>query len=353
MLGLCLCIFACKKNEDIPVNEVPIDLPESLSLTYGEQQDIALPANISTATDLQVRFDLNATENVQINSTSKLHDKLSAAIIYDKKNARIQVNSDLLYPNGTVSTINEKKIPGSYKITVIVSSAEKAFEGRQTIEIKVKPAKVSIKGLDNEPEIPFSYVLYGNAANFELEAPGLLLDGTTWNIENSATIGTEVTLKSNQLQFSDAAGDPKKKAEKAYDIIPTLQKDGFTIASKTFRVVFIPQIKFFYGQYYSDLNLTILLNNLHIALSNGYKSSPPTLYPEEYKSKFEIISIEKDNKPFVNIDDIFGIDAQTGSVNVKKNSVLTQGAYKINVKAITTTGLSFSTTLTLNMSSGE
>ena len=353
MLGLFLSFSACKKNEDVPVNQVSIDLPGSVSLVYGEQQHIALPENIKSASDLQIRFDFGATENVQISSSSRLHDKLTQAITVDKNAGTIHVNSALLYPNGAVSATSGSKIPQSYNITVEASSAEKGFEGKQSIEVKVTPAKVNIKGLDNETEIPFAYVLYGDPANFELEAPGILLEGTTWNIENSATVGTEVTLKSNQLQFSASAGDPNQKAEKAYDVVPSLQKDGFSVALRSFRVIFIPQIKFFYGQYYADLDLTILLNQLHIALSNGYKSAPPTLYPEDYKSTFEIVSIEKDNKAFENIDDIFTIDPKTGSVSVKKNSVLTEGAYKITVKAFTTTSLEFTTTLTLNMSKGE
>ena len=353
VLGMVLSISACKKNEDIPLNQVPIDLPGSLSLVYGDQQEILLPENIRNASDLQIRFDFNATENVQINSSSRLHDKLTEAVTIENTTGKIHVNSTLLYPNGAVSASSGSKIPQSYKITVVASSAEKAFEGKQSIEVKVTPAKVNIKGLDNEAAIPFTYVLYGNPANFELEAPGILLEGTTWRIENSTSLSAEVTLKSNHLQFSASAGDPNKKAEKAYDVVPSLQKDGFSIALRSFRVIFMPQIKFFYGQYYADLDLTILLNQLHIALSNGYKSTPPTLYPQDYKSTFEIVSIEKDNKAFENIDDIFTIDSKTGSVSVKKNSVLTEGAYKVTVKALTTTGLGFTTTLTLNMSKGE
>ena len=234
----------------------------------------------------------------------------------------------------------------------MASSLDKAFEGKQIMELKITPAKLSIKGLDNQADIPFAYVLYGDPAN-DLEAPSAITEGTTWNIENKASVCTDITLKSNQLQFPVNAGDPDKKAEKAYDVLPVLQKDGFTVASRLFGVVFIPKIKFFYGTYYSDLDLTILLNNLHIALSNGYISSAPTLYPKKYKSGFAIVSIVKDGKAVEKTEGIFAINSQTGSVTVKKNSILTQGAYIITVKATTTTGLEFNTTLTLNMSKAD
>lgn len=351
--GLILSMPACKNDAEIPVNNVTIDLPSELSMTYGEQQEITLPANITGASDVQIKLDFSATANPQLNTASKLHDKLTRAISFDKQSGKILINSTELYPNNTVSSVNGTNIPESYKVDVIATSSQQAFEGKQTMNIKINRAKINIKGLDNQQEIPFAYVLYGDAANFELEAPASISAGTTWQVENKASIGTEVSIMANQLKFSGNAGDPDKKAEKAYDLTPVLQKDGFTIASRAFRVVFIPQIKFFYGMYYSDLDLTILLNNLHIALSNGYLSSAPTLYPEKYKSSFSISSIEKGRQTFDNKDGIFAIDTNTGAVSVKKNNVLTEGAYKINVKATTTTGLEFTTSLTLNMSKAE
>jgi len=351
--ALFLSISSCKKGTETTSTEVAVNLPPSISLTYGEQQDIALPAELLSASDVQVRLDFKETNNLQISATSKLHDKLGQAITFDNKTGKLHVNSTILYPNNAVSSLTGVKLPESYKMTVIVSSSDKAFEGRQTVDLKIAPATLNIKGLDNQAAIPFAYVLYGDPANFDLEASSAITEGAIWNIDNKSSIGTDVTLKSNQLQFPANAGDPNKKAEKSYDVIPSLQKDGFSVANRTFRVVFIPKIKFFYGTYYSDLDLTILLNNLHIALSNGYISSAPTLYPEKYKSDFNIVSIEKDGKTIGNTDGIFEINTQTGSVIVKKNSILTQGAYIITVKATTTTGLEFNTTLTLNMSKAD
>lgn len=351
--GLFLSVSACKKDADTELSHVEMNLPASVSMTYGEQQDFALPADIISASDLQIRLEFNESANSQITSSSKLHDKLAQAVLINKDDGKLHINSKLLYPNNAVSSVTGTKLPESYKITVVASSSQRAFEGKQTIDLIVKPAKLGIKGLDNTSEIPFAYVLYGDAAHFDMEAPASIMEGTNWNIENRTGLGTEVTFKSNQLQFPASAGDPNKKNEQAYDVTPTLQKDGFTVAVRSFRVVFIPQIKFFYGMYYSDLDLTILLNNLHIALSNGYLSSAPTLYPEKYKSAFAIVSIEKDGKVFDNKEGIFEINENTGSLMVKKNTTLTPGSYKTTVKATTTTGLEFNTTLTLNMSKAE
>lgn len=351
--GLFVSISGCKKDAETPLNNIEINLPGTVSLRYGEQHDITLPENILSASDVKITLELNETENVQINSSGNLHDKLVQAIVIDKAAKNIHINSSLLYPNGTVSSVTGKKLPDSYKVAVVASSASQGFQGKQTIEIKVTAAGLDIKGLDNTISIPVAYVLYGNAASYELEAPASILAGTSWDIENKSILGTDISLNANQLKFPATAGDPDKKTEKAYDVIPVLKKDGFTVASRVFRVFIIPQIKFFFGTYYSDLDLTIFLDNLHIALSNGYISSAPTLYPEKYKSSFVIRSVDKDGKPFDNTEGVFAIDAKTGSVTVKKNLTLTEGAYKITVKAITTTGLEFLTTLTLNMSKAE
>jgi len=349
------CAMAsCKKDAEVPaLNPVEINLPNTLSLSYGEQQQVALPASLLGASDIKIAISFNETANIQITPDSKLHDKLAKAVMFDQTAGKLTVNTLLLYPNGSVSSVNGSKIPDSYKITVSAKSAKENFEGKQTIDMKIRPSKLTVKGLDNQSDLPFAYVLHGDPANYDFEVPQAILTGATWDIANKSTLGTDVSYKGNQLQFSSTVGDKNKKEEKSYDVVPVLQKDGFTIASQTFRVVFIPQIKFFYGTYYADLNLTILLNQLHIALSNGYLSAVPTLYPEKYKSAFAITGIEKDGKVFSNKDGIVEMNSATGSVTVKKNTILTAGAYKITAKATTTTGLEFTTTLTLNMSSAE
>jgi hypothetical protein len=350
--GLLFSAAACKKEGETPLNTIEIGLPVSFSLVYGDQQEISLPSNITNASDARISFDFSQTPNVQIGATSSLHDKMGSSLTFDKATGKIKLNTTMLYPNDEISAITGNKIPSSYKVEVLVNSAAAGFQGKQTIEIKIAAAKLDIKGLDNKVAIPFAYVLYGDAATFELEAPTSIMKDANWDINNKAAIGTDVSIATNQLRFGTNAGDPNKKAEKAYDVVPVLKKDGFNVASRSFRVFFIPKIKFFYGTYYSDLDLTLLFNNIHIALSNGYVSSAPTLYPEKYKSTFSIISIEKDGTVFSAPAGIFTINDKTGSITVAKNTSLTAGAYKFTVKAITTTGLEFTTSLTLNMSQG-
>lgn len=350
--GLFLSVSACKKDKQVDLNTIDLGLPSTISLVYGQEQDISLPASLRNAPDASISLDFSQVENIQVNTSTKLRDQLSRAIVFDKNTGYLHLNSLLLYPNSTVSSTSGNKIPETYKVTVQASSKSQGIQAKQTFELRVSPAKLTIKGLDNQGAVPFAYVLYGDPATFELEAPAAWLTNSTWTLENKATLGTDVSFVSNKLSFGANAGDPAKKAEKAYDIIPVLQKDGFTIASKAFKVTFIPQIKFFYGTYYADLNLTILTNSIYIALSNGYLSAAPTLYPEQYKSTFSITSIEKNGVTVDNKEGIFGIDEKTGSVIVKKNTTLKQGAYKFTVKAKTTTGMEFSTTLTLNMEEG-
>ncbi|MFD2288041.1 hypothetical protein GJU39_17180 [Pedobacter petrophilus] len=352
--SLFLSMSACKKdNVEVPVEQVEINIPGTVSMIYGEQQDITLPANVLGAQDVQITLDFSQNENVKVNAKESLNDKLSAAVTIDKNSGKIHLNSSLLYVNGTISGTNGAKLPDYFKVVVNASSVSKSFQGKQTINLKISPAKLSVKGLDNQAAIPVAYVLYGDAANFELEFSKSSLTGMTWGIENQSSIGAEVSLNANILKFATSSGDPSRKVEKAFNVTPSLQKDGFVVASTAFRVIFIPRIKFFFGTYYPDYDLTILLNNLHIGLSNGYVSAAPTLSPEGYKSTFAIIGIKKDSQVFNDIDALFSINEKTGSVTLKKNSSLTAGAYEITVKAITTTGLEFLTTLTLNMSKVE
>jgi len=350
--GLILSFASCKKEAESPLNTVEIGLPANYSVVYGDDQEITLPSNILNASDVQVSFDFSQVPNAQIGASGSLHDKLGKAILFDKSNGKIKLTSSMLYPNDAVSSTNGTKLPSTYKIEVSASSKSAGFQGKQTLEFKIAPAKLNVKGLDNQTAIPFAYVLYGDVANFELEAPAHTMEGTSWDIDNRTAVGTDVSMLNNQLRFPTTAGDPAKKTEKAYDVVPALKKDGFTVASRSFRVFFIPQIKFFYGTYYSDLDLTLLFNNIHIELSNGYVSSIPTLYPEKYKSTFSLTTVEKDGKLFSAPAGVFSINEKTGSITVTKNTSLTAGAYKFTVKAVTTTGLEFSTTLTLNMSEG-
>ena len=72
--------------------------------------------------------------------------------------------------------------------------------------------------------------------------------------------------------------------------------------------------------------------------------------PDKYKSSFSLVSVEKDGKAFTDSNNTFAVNASTGVVTVKKDDALKAGSYKFIIKAVTTTGLTFETDLTLAMS---
>ncbi|SHK48032.1 hypothetical protein SAMN05443634_101118 [Chishuiella changwenlii] len=346
---------ACSSDDDelTQQKQVEMDIPSTLSMTYGEQKEISLPANVLDASDIKLNLDFSQNENIKINNTEFLKDKLSKAITIDKVSGKVMLNSTLLYANGVVSVVNGTRLPENYKITIDASSEKQNFKSTKTIEVKITPAKLTVKGLDNKSAISVAYVIYGEKTNFELESSLKVDADMNWGIENQSALGTVVSLNTNVIKFADNAGDPDKKVEKTYDVNSALLKDGFPVATTTLRVIFIPKIKFFFGTYYPEYDLTVLTNNVYIGLSNGYVSAAPTLSPETYKSSFVITGIKKNGQSFTDTESLFSINDKTGSITLKKSTTLTRGAYEITVKAITTTGLEFFTTLTLNMESLE
>ncbi len=353
-VGLTSLITACKKDDAAPVAQVAMDLPASLSMTMGEQQAVGLPEKVQE--DGNVTFELSFTENadVKISNNENLSDRLKQAVTIDATTKKLNIDSKLLYSNDSTSSITGSKLPSVYKVTVIGHTSNSSVEGRHTLELKIVPAKLTIEGADNSLEVPFAYTLYSESgASFNLQAPSTAPHGTSWYLHSGASNAGLVSLVDNQIRFAATAGDPKKQAEVSYDIYPALQKDGFTIASRHFKVMFIPNIKFIYGTYYSDLDITVITNRVFIGLSNAYRSSAPTVYPEKYKKSFSIVSIEKDSKPFTDSEGIFGVESATGVVTVKKNTTLKAGSYKVTVKAITTVGLEFLTDFTIGMESME
>lgn len=349
--GVLMTIFSsCSKEDQKQVKEVTINLPSSLSLNYGEEKDLDIPADLQSQSDVNFTLAFTENENIQISSDSKLYDKLAKAITVDKQQGKIHVNSGLLYPNNAVSASTGKQLPESYKVTIIAGNNAETISGKKTIALTVAAAKLGIRGLDNTGDVSYAYVLYNDAAaSFELEANNLSLDGTSWHLDSTG-VANVVALNGNKIQFKKDAGNPDKKTEQAYDLVSTLRKDGFDVASRKLRVTFIPQIKFFYGTYYPEYDLTVVTNQVYIALGNAYVSAAPTLYPENYKSSFSVTGIEKDGLAFEDKDALFSLNEKTGAITVKKNTTLTEGSYKLTVKALTTAGLEFTTTMTLNMS---
>ncbi|PTB91129.1 hypothetical protein C9994_16090 [Marivirga lumbricoides] len=117
---------------------------------------------------------------------------------------------------------------------------------------------------------------------------------------------------------------------------------------------FIPEIKFFFGTYYPEYDLTVKTNIVHIALGEAYESSAPSFFPAEYKKSFLIESIQKDDEDFDNSEGIISINENNGAVKVAHNHSLEEGSYKIIVKATTDdANLTLETDLTLIMSVAE
>ncbi|WP_440133890.1 hypothetical protein [Chitinophaga sancti] len=352
--GVLMTIFSsCSKEDQKQVKEVAINMPVALSLNYGEEKDLDLPADLLSQQDVNFTLAFTGNENIQINANSRLYDQLAKAITLDRQVGKLHVNSGLIYPNGAVSGTTGKKLPDNYQVTLIANNQDETLKGKQTITVTVTPAKAGIRGLDNSGDLSYAYVLYSDPeAGFELEANGLSLEGTSWYLDSTGIAGV-VALSGNKIQFKKGAGNPDKKTEKVYELLTTLRKDGFDVASRKFRVTFIPQIRFFYGTYYPEYDLTVVTNQVYIALGNAYVAAAPTLYPEKYKSAFSLIALEKDGIAFEDKDGLFSLNEKTGAITVKKNTSLTAGSYQLRVKALTTTGLTFTTTMTLNMAKLE
>lgn len=342
---------SCKKETAAIPSEISLSLPSQVSIRYGETQEIKLPKDLSVSTGLTFSFDFSQNADINLGNGSKLSDKLNQAIKYDSEKQSILINSALLYPNGAQSS--SARIPDDYKVTVIAKESHGTVVGKENLSIKITAGSIAIKGLKSGGELPYSYVLYGDqSTDFEIDPLGLPIDGASFHLVKKDGEENIASIAGTHIKLSKDAGDPEKKAEKSFELTPELRKDGFPVASTTFRVILIPQIKFLFGQYYPDLNLTIDFSLIHIGLSNGYVSAAPTLYPENYKSTFELVSIQKDGVAFDDSEKLFSVNAQTGTVSVKKSDSLKAGSYKVTVKALTTTGLEFTANLTLAMSEG-
>ncbi|MCL6217692.1 hypothetical protein [Zunongwangia pacifica] len=328
----------------------PLQLPDTIKLTYGEDFRGELPNEYQS---MNVSFELQFhNENIEITSEKNLQKVLGMGIYIDAATNQLMVDSQELYPNNFSSSITGKRLPDAYKVTLTASSSPMYLPVSKTFFIKIAPARIQIEEMDNSMVIPFAYQMYkdSEAIAYHLSAPALNLENTQWQLHQNGRPDEKVILQENAVSFAENPGDPAQEAEWTYDLIASLERDGYALATRQFRVRFIPEIKFLYGMYYADLDLTILTNRLQIALHQDYQSPAPQIYPEKYKKSFSILSIEKDGTAFNNEENIITIDPETGRIKVAHNHSLTQGEYLIKVEAQTTTGLSFETNLTLVMS---
>lgn len=220
-------VTSCKKQIEEPVETIHFQLPQNLNLVYGETYKINLPENLKNLDALSLSLDFSQTPNLAIGSASRLHDKLIAGITADAEKNQIIINTTLLYPSGAPS-ISGLRIPDNYNITVIAKSSDDAQIGKESLNFKIAPGKIAIKGLEKKDELPYSYMLYSDkGASFELDALATPTAGTNWYMPTASGNENMVKIEGSRILISNSAGDPAKKEEHAYDLTPILQKMAF------------------------------------------------------------------------------------------------------------------------------
>ncbi|RNL92998.1 hypothetical protein ED312_03030 [Sinomicrobium pectinilyticum] len=352
LLGLGVLISSCEDEEIISGYLAPLDMEQQVNLVYGTQAELDLAGELTKDQHVSFEITFEETEDLKITDDVTLRDVLERSVTFNSGSGKIEIDTKNLYPNAMQSEISGAILPGTYQVTVSAHSSEGFKPVQQTFSLKVLPAKLEIEEVDNTEAIPYAYALYDQGElNYSLKVPDFFTSDMSWELHMNGWPDPNITVRDHRIIVREGAGDEEKKTEWTYDLIPSLKKDGFTVASRQFRVVLLPEMKFFYGAYYSEYDLSVTLNQLYIGLYDAFESNPPVFYPEKYKQSFEILAIEKDGAAFGNEDNIIGINEETGLVTVAHNHVLEQGRYKIRVQANSVTGLVFETELTLIMES--
>jgi hypothetical protein len=249
-----------------------------------------------------------------------------------------------------VSATTGLQTPATYRATLTATS-DVGFKAVQSaIKIRVVPASLRIVELPTTDKIPYGYGIYDNKLlAYTIDYTGLNPANTALALHVNGRPDGKIGLVGQQVIVAADAGDPTRKNEWIYDLIPALTKDGYTVANRQFRVVLMPKPKFFFGTYYSDYDLTVLENRVVIRLGSAYTSKSPTFYPDKYKGTYSLKSIEKDGVAYNDFSKVFSVDAATGKVSVVTNPVLSSGSYKVTVQTQASTGLLLETALTLVM----
>ncbi len=342
-----LMFNSCKKDAAVP-QKVEIDVPSDFNLSYGKDTTLELTALKSSNEQLEVKLSFDEIANININRTVKLHDRLKEAIQVTADKKGILIRSSLLYPNSETSTINGEKIPPTYKVKIAAVNTKGVVVGEKSTTFKLSKSEVKIKGSAKDKSISFVYALFSDKETlFDLETSLIGLTGTSWSFQSNTVDKEKISIQNNQLKFAASTGKLSQLEEKTYEVEPELIKDGFPVASAKVRIIFIPAIKFLFGTYYPDMDITIRYPKLFVDLSSGYVSSAPVFYPEKYRGKFTIERIELDGQLYDNKEGNFSINESTGVITAKTNANLKTGSYAFNIKATATNGLEFLTTITL------
>ncbi len=353
-LATAISLSGCRKNE---IQEIvnqgylpPFTLPDSLTLTYGQQVQLDLPAEYQGLPHVALALSFKDNPKLKLTADDSLGAVLAQAVTVDAASRRISLDASKLYPTNMVSATTGLQTPVTYRATLTATS-EVGFKAvKSAIKIRVVPAQLSIVELPTPDKIPYGYGIYDNKPlAYTLSYAGRGAANTALALHVNGRPDGKVNLVGQQVVVAAGAGDPAQKSEWTYDLVPALTKDGYTVANRQFRVVLMPKPKFFFGTYYADYDLTVLENRVVIRLGSAYTSKAPTFYPAKYKGAFSLKSIEKDGVAYDDFSKVFSVDAATGKVSVALNPVLAAGSYKVTVQTQATTGLLLEAALTLVM----
>lgn len=336
---------SCNKAEPFP-EQIEFEAPKSFELKFGTDTLIDFSKQLVKYKSINVQLDFKDNPDLLVNTSYRLQQLLAKAITFDHKTLKLHINSSLLYPNGGKNHSRDISIPENFSVKMTLNTFSGTLPAQQQFTFKVLPLDLAIKGATKDHNHQFSYALYSaEETAFPLEAAEWLNQGAFWHLPEPHD--KQVSLKDNKIVFAGTEGNLTNQEEKTYNVAPELLKDDFPIAKLQFRSIFIPKIQFVFGTYYPEYNFSVKYNYLIVNLNEGYTSQAPSLYPEKYKSKFELVKIEKDGQAFSDSDKIFSINTENGVVSSKEKNNLKPGSYKLTVKAITSTGIALETTLTL------
>ena len=348
-----LSLTGCKTELEQVVNLgylPPFSLPDSLALTYGQQVQLTLPAEYQGRADVRLALSFRDNPRLKLTATDSLTAVLARTITVDQASRRISIDARRLYPTNTLSDHNGVRTPRTYQATLTATSSSGFQPVKSHFTVRVLPAELNIAELGTADKIPYGYGIYdGKPLYYTVDYAGLDSTNTELSLHVNGRPDGKVALAGRRVVLAADAGDPAKKAEWIYDMLPTLSRDGYRVAYRQFRVVLMPKPKFFFGTYYSSYDLTVLQNRVVIQLGKAYTSAAPTFYPEKYKGSYALKSVEKDGLPYSDSRQVFSVEAATGKVTVAPNTVLAAGSYKLTLQTQATTGLTLETALTLVM----
>lgn len=349
MTLFCLVAISCTKDTIVNGYLPPLPIPDGVSVIYGDTLSYQLPEEYS-ADDISLEITVDHPGQ-QVDKDHSLLDLVKQSIKFDREHSRMFIYSGKLYPNNTFSSEFQNTIPENYRI-IITSKTENGLKGfSKKINLVVNPAQLYLKNEPNATVVLTPYCLYNDPQNtFDLVVDNFNMEGAIFQFDPSyGNKDQHVNIVNNQIVVSDKAGDPNKKKEWVYTLRPILFKNGYKLAERDLKLSILPEPKLFYGIYYQDFDLTIIYNRFVIPLGNSFKSDAPVVNPGRFKGKFSIKAITLNDNGFNDSNSIFSIDETSGIIQVKKNSSVDEGTYKLIIESKSPEGVMLSTDFNLVM----